>query len=284
MAGSDNQISLTEAADRLGVHYMTAYRYVRTGRLPAHKEGGEWRVAVEDLEALRAAGRATAGDGGAPAGRRRRTDYAGQLEERLVHGDEAGAWALLEAAMTSGMSPDEVYRRAIAPAMASIGARWERAELTVDQEHLASNVVLRLIGRLGPRFARRGRKRGTIVVGAPPGDAHGIPTAMAADLLRNQGFEVVDLGADVPAPSFAHAVRGAQRLVAVGVCATSPDNTENIQDALTAIRAATDAPVVLGGNGIADEAQAEALGATWHTSSTDDLLARFEAIATAGTA
>lgn len=280
MAGSDSDITLTEAAERLGVHYMTAYRYVRTGRLPAHKEGGEWRVARADVDALRDGGN---GATTAATGRRRRTDYPARLEERLIHGDEAGSWALLEGAMTSGMTPDDVYRTVIAPAMASIGARWERNELTVDQEHLASNVVLRLIGRLGPRFARRGRKRGTVVVGAPPGDAHGIPTAMAADLLRDKGFEVIDLGADVPAPSFAHAVRAAQRLVGVGVCATTADNGDNIADALTAIRAATDAPIVLGGLGIADDEEAASLGATWRSGSTEDLLGRFESIATART-
>ena len=39
-------ISLQEAASRLGVHYMTAYRYVRTGRLPARRDGAQWFVDV----------------------------------------------------------------------------------------------------------------------------------------------------------------------------------------------------------------------------------------------
>jgi len=45
-------LSLRECAERLGVHYMTAYRYVRTGMLAAVKQGTEWRVAVEDLESF----------------------------------------------------------------------------------------------------------------------------------------------------------------------------------------------------------------------------------------
>ena len=48
-------ISLGEAAERLGVHYMTAYRYVRTGRLPATRVGGQWVVDPRDLTALPAA-------------------------------------------------------------------------------------------------------------------------------------------------------------------------------------------------------------------------------------
>ena len=45
-------ITLQEAADRLGVHYMTAYRYVRTGRLPAQRSGSQWLVDPKDLGAV----------------------------------------------------------------------------------------------------------------------------------------------------------------------------------------------------------------------------------------
>jgi excisionase family DNA binding protein len=46
-------LGLREAADRLGVHYMTAYRYVRTGRLPATRIGAQWWV---DPDAVRRCG------------------------------------------------------------------------------------------------------------------------------------------------------------------------------------------------------------------------------------
>ncbi|MBA2625064.1 MAG: helix-turn-helix domain-containing protein, partial [Acidimicrobiia bacterium] len=60
--GADGaDLSLHEAAERLGVHYMTAYRYVRLGRLPGTKEGATWRVAATDVERLRAQAQPTAG-------------------------------------------------------------------------------------------------------------------------------------------------------------------------------------------------------------------------------
>ena len=40
------RVTLHEAAKRLGVHYMTAYRYVRTGRLPAERDGAHWLIVV----------------------------------------------------------------------------------------------------------------------------------------------------------------------------------------------------------------------------------------------
>jgi MerR family transcriptional regulator, light-induced transcriptional regulator len=113
---------LREAAESLGVHYMTAYRYVRLGMLPAHKEGASWRVNRDDLEAFRHRGEA-AGDspgdseGTGPRGAR----WESRLESRLLAGDERGAWGVIEAALASGMEPPAIYLDLVAPAMRSIG-------------------------------------------------------------------------------------------------------------------------------------------------------------------
>ena len=129
----------------------------------------------------------------------------------------SGAWSILEAALSSGAEVDQLYLDVISPALVSIGERWEHGEIDVADEHRASAVTGRLIGRLGPRFTRPGRTRGSVVLGAAPGDAHGLPVAMLADLVVGKGFEVVDLGPDVPTASFVHAAGKAARLVAVGV-------------------------------------------------------------------
>lgn len=280
-------LSLQEAADSLGVHYMTAYRYVRTGRLAATKRGAEWRVAVSDMEALRdrnARGHSTsAGEqsSGNPTPTRRRIDYHERLETRLLAGDEAGSWAILEDAMTAGVDPTELYLDVMAPAMAAIGDGWAAGNVSVAEEHRASVVMLRIIGRLGPRFTRRGRKRGSVVIGAAPGDHHGVPVALAADLLRGEGFNVIDLGADSPAESFIDAAREAERLIAVGINATSGDNETAIASTIVAIKAALDCPVVLGGNGLSSIEAGLALGADRVTLSAPDALAAFSELAAA---
>src|SRR5690242_10310261 len=109
MAATD-RISLTEAAEQLGVHYMTAYRYVRTGRLPAERDGVLWTVDPADLtrvgesRSARAAGRPRrSGDGG-----RIRAGAPGRLAARLVAGDEGGAWAVVESVLDGGVDPAEV--------------------------------------------------------------------------------------------------------------------------------------------------------------------------------
>lgn len=195
-------ISLREAADRLGVHYMTVYRYVRTGRLAAVREGTEWRVQTQDVDHLR--------NGTEPARRRPRGSRGAaraRLEARLIAGDEAGAWLVVESALASGASPSEIYLLLLVPSLAAIGDRWEAGDLTVADEHRATVVAQRLVGRLGPRMARRGRKRGTIVLGAVAGEEHALPGAILADLIRGAGFDVVDLGPNTPTDSFVDAAR-----------------------------------------------------------------------------
>lgn len=275
MSTTNDLITLNEAADRLGVHYMTAYRYVRTGRLAGVKDGAEWRVRVSDVDALKNPEPPSARP------RRRRTDYAARLEERLLAGDESGAWSVIDGAMASGMEASEVYRELLAPALVSVGDRWARDEIDVSQEHLASAVVLRLIGRLGPRFSRRGRKKGTVVLAGPSGEHHGIPLAMVGDLLRGRGYDVADLGPDVPPQSLARAVASMPRVVAIGLCATNPGLTPSLKAAIAAAREVSGAPIVVGGGGVDRADGVVRTGADHVTDTVDDLLDLVDALAAA---
>lgn len=254
-AGLGVEVTLQDAAEFLGVHYMTAYRYVRLGTLEAHKSGNVWRVYRSDLDAFRS-GAPEAGVARPPA------PWAERLESRLLAGDGGGAWGVVEAALASGGDPRSMYLDVISPAMASIGDRWARGELDIAVEHRASGVANRLVGRLGPRFNRRGRTLGAVVVGAPAGETHSLPVSMVADLIRLEGFEVSDLGADTPAASFAHAVSGVDRLVAVGISITSPLNLGSAQRAINAIRGEVPSiPILVGGSAVQSEDTMVDLGA-----------------------
>jgi excisionase family DNA binding protein len=257
----DGTVSLRDAAESIGVHYMTAYRYVRSGRLPAKKVGSTWRVMVADLERL-AAGEDLETQIVQKSGGGTRAAHRARLESRLIAGDEGGAWGVLDSAMAAGADPDEVLLELLSPSMVSIGARWADGEISIAEEHRASAVAQRLIARLGPRFSRPGRKRGTVVIGSVAGDRHSLPTAMMSDLLRGIGLEVVDLGADTPADSFVMAAEDADRLVAVALCVTSSGLEDSVVEAATAVKAAgISAPVVVGGGAMSDGDAARALGA-----------------------
>ena len=126
--------------------------------------------------------------------------------------------------LAGGASPEVVVVDGVAGAIRVVGDRWAAGRLSVDDEHRASGVANRLVSRLGPLAARRGPKRGAVVLGCPPGERHGLPTALAANVLRGRGYQVVDLGADVPADAFAAAVTKTEQPIAaaVGVTAGEP--------------------------------------------------------------
>jgi len=245
-------ITLTDASERLGVHYMTAYRYVRTGRLAAHKAGGQWRVATDDLEHF-----TTDETPRAP-----RTDVLPPLiTDRLIAGDENGTHQLLEDAMAAGAAVDEVYLDLISPAMTAVGERWHKGELTIADEHVASSTALRIVSRLGSRIAHRGRSRGTIVLASISGDHHYLPTAMIRDLLRFRGFDVVDLGANTPAESVIERANATgDDLLAIGLASTTPGAQGIAQATLAALDDALDVPVVLGGGAFTDADHIRSLG------------------------
>ena len=252
-------LSLHQAAELLGVHYMTAYRYVRLGLLVADKSGSTWRVRRDDVELFRA-GDAT-NDGAAAAGRRR-VRWDERLEARLIAGDGSGAWSVIEAALAAGREPAGIYLDVIAPAMSSMGARWALGEIDVATEHRASVIATRLVGRLGPRFARRGQTRGGVVIGAPAGEMHALPVALLADLLRGAGWDVSDLGANVPAESFATIASTTERLCAMGVSVSNPEWLDAAAATIGILRRQLPGvPIMVGGHAVGSPASASALGA-----------------------
>jgi excisionase family DNA binding protein len=250
----DTVLTLQQAADELGVHYMTAYRYVRLGQLDAHKVGGGWRVTPESLTAFRE------GRSDEPA-RHRHAPWSDRLESRLIAGDAAGAWGVIEAAMAGGSSVAAVYLDMLAPALRSIGAQWEAGEIDIAIEHRASGIAGRLIGRLGSRCVRRGRSRGTVILGGPVGERHSLVIAILGDLLRLERYSVSDLGSDTPPSSFVLAATTTDDLVAIGLSVTHPDNLEEGAATCAALRAADlSAPVILGGQAVRDLEHARSLG------------------------
>jgi excisionase family DNA binding protein len=256
-------LGLQEVADRLGVHYMTAYRYVRTGRLPATRIGSQWWVDPHDLPAA-VERNPVAGRPRTETRRASRAAAARRLEDRLVAGDEPGAWTIVEGRLGAGSDPDDVLLDGLGEAMRSVGHGWEAGAYTVDDEHRAAGVATRVVARLGARFTARGPKRGSVILGTPPRELHGLPTAMAANVLRGRGFEVVDLGADVPEEAFGSAVSKVQHPLAVAVAVTAGNHDRSVRAIVRAVHHVSPGlPVLVGGAAIAGEEHAARLGAGW---------------------
>lgn len=248
--GGGAMLNLKQAAAALGVHYMTAYRYVRQGQLAADLVGTQWQVDPGAVAAFLARDqeRTTA-----------QADWVGRLERCLLSGDETAAWRVIGGALAAGHDPVACYLDLLSAALDRVGARFGPDRPAGAEQHVSTTLAIRLVARLGARFRRPGRSRGAVVFGSPPGELHSLPVAIAADVVRLSGFNVVELGADVPANVFGEAASRARRLVAVGVGVTAVANLREVPAIVDAVRAvAPHTPILLGGIA-ADSAQANAI-------------------------
>jgi len=187
-------MQLREAAGVLGVHYQTAYGWVRQGMLPARKTPHGYEVSETDVTAL-AEHRAL---GAAPRPQIQVQDWtvqADRLYDAIVTGDETDARQVF-ARLAHGVPLTDLCQFLIGPALHRVGANWAAGELTIGTEHRASAICERLIAARARQ--PQGRPRGIAVTAAPPGDRHGLPALMATACLREDRWLVHHLASDIP--------------------------------------------------------------------------------------
>lgn len=144
--------------------------------------------------------------------------YREQYLDALLAADATAARAVVDTALALGVPTGAVYLEVIGPAMEEVGRRWEAAEITVADEHLATAITQGVLAGLAmhlPRTSSSAAGR-VAVTGSGPGDDHGIGSRVVADFLAAAGWKVLDLGANTPAEGFAQiAARHDARVVAV---------------------------------------------------------------------
>lgn len=235
-------MQLREAADVLGVHYQTAYQWVRQGSLPACKQGRGYEVDEADVRVLAARRRA----GRAPARAIEVRDWqaqADQLYQAIAAGEETHARHWL-ARLTGGVTLAGLCERVIAPALRRIGDDWATGRVSIAQEHRASAICERLIAlRAGQP---PGRPRGCAVVATPPGERHGLPALMAAACLREDRWLVHHLAADLPVTEVIECARDVSAGLVVFSAATREGATAAVT-AATEVAAANPQLLVLAG-------------------------------------
>ncbi|MEZ5321484.1 MAG: helix-turn-helix domain-containing protein [Microthrixaceae bacterium] len=275
LAGLSEWNNLKEVARALDVHYMTAYRYVRRGRLAARWEGNGWLVHRDDVMAIVC----PSDRGGTPSALPTQSvDWPRRLADRLVAGDETGAWTVIEAALSAGWSARDCFTDLIAASLVLLGNRWRHAT-TADlvDERLATATAMRCAHRLGTRFTRPGRRKGVVVLGTPPGEHHLLPVSIAAELVRLRNYTVLELGADCPTATFVAAAVRAERLRAVGIGVTRAEHLDaalEIRDRLSARLPGT--PVLLGGQAVANPEVAALVGSSLWAPDGADLAERLD--------
>ena len=243
MNNAEEMLSLNEAAERLGLHYMTVYKYVRSGKLAGLKNEGSWQVSVSDLDSL-------SEDQPAPPGRGHRAlgQKSGLFLQAIIAGDQSGSWSVIRNALDSGATVEDIICEVIVPALRSVGEEWALGRLQIFEEHRASSLVVATLGRMQALPQRRGRRRGSVVIACPPQETHGLPAAICAELIRSRGFTPVNLGADSPAETIVQAAASSDELVAIVLSTVSSTPQTVILEVVENLnKSLPDIPVMVGG-------------------------------------
>ena len=227
-------LPLKDAADLLGVHYQTAYGWVRQGVLPAAKVGRNYQVSVADMRALGA--RRAAGTPPRPEVRVRDwQSQADQFYDAIVTGSERVAQTRLDR-LAAGVPFIELCERVVAPALRRIGDDWAAGDVTIAVEHRASAICESVLAPLAARQPR-GRPRGLAVTATPPGERHGLPALMAAGSLREDHWLVQHLATDLPANEVGRLARDVAARLVVLSAATEEGAQRGAEEAAQLARA-----------------------------------------------
>jgi DNA-binding transcriptional MerR regulator len=134
-------------------------------------------------------------------------DAKEELAAALASFDESGAHAVLDS-LLARMSLDGVLRDVVVPYLHDVGEGWERGDVSIAQEHFASNVLRgRLLGLA--RDWSRGLGPAALLACAP-GEQHDLGLIAFGLALRARGWRVLFLGADTPLETVADAARSAR--------------------------------------------------------------------------
>lgn len=179
---------------------------------------------------------------------------AAELQRALERYDEQTANAILDRSL-SNFSTETVLGEVVVPVLRAVGERWAAGELTIAQEHFATNLVR---GRLLGLARGWGQGSGpTALLACPSGEPHDLPLLLFGISLRAAGWRIVFLGADVPTSTIEEVVRSIAP-AAVILATTLPEPLLAAETELATLSALV--PVAIGGRA-ADAILAERVGA-----------------------
>jgi 5-methyltetrahydrofolate--homocysteine methyltransferase len=185
----------------------------------------------------------------------------GEIFKKVLEGDREGIKEPTERAL-SEFEPIEVSDRALIPALDVIGKKFEKGEIFLPQMLRSAQAVQSAFEILKREMKKRGgnvKLGGKIVMATVHGDVHEIGKNIVITMLENSGFEVIDLGTNVPPEKIVETAKK-ERADIVGLSALMTTTLPSMEETIKAIReAGLNIPVIVGGAVVTPE-YAESIG------------------------
>jgi 5-methyltetrahydrofolate--homocysteine methyltransferase len=131
-----------------------------------------------------------------------------ELKDAIISGDDTLALEITEQALKENVNPVTLINDYMIPAMDEVGRRFETQELFFPEMLIAARAMKRALEPVRPLLAASGvQPTARVVIGTVKGDLHDIGKNMVGHMLEGAGFEVHDIGIDVPADKFMEAAQ-----------------------------------------------------------------------------
>ena len=125
------------------------------------------------------------------------------LADAIIKGDQGTATDITTAAIGEGVGPKTVLDEGLVAGMAVIGKRFKDGEVFIPEVLIAARAMKSAMTILEPELAKAGVEPvGRCILGTVKGDLHDIGKNLVAMMLKGAGFDVIDLGVDVPPETF----------------------------------------------------------------------------------
>ena len=177
-----------------------------------------------------------------------------------------GEAAACTKALLAEKEPLELVDEALIPALDIVGVKYEKGKLFLPQLLQAASAAQSAFDEIKTAIAQRGgagASKGRIVLDTVKGDVHHIGKNIVKVILENYGFEVIDLGRDVPVETVVETVRE-KDVHLVGLSALMTTTLKSMEETIAALHAAKlDCKVMVGGAVLTPE-YAEKIGADWY--------------------
>jgi len=130
------------------------------------------------------------------------------IYDAVLRGDAKTATADTQAALDDGVNPNEILHEACIPAMTEVGRLFENGDKFIPEMMIAARAMQSAVDILKPLILEEDVEVvGTIVLGTVAGDLHDIGKNLVGMMMEGAGFEIIDLGTDVPPEAFVQAVQ-----------------------------------------------------------------------------
>ncbi len=223
---------------------------------------------------------ATAGNSTAPAadakGAAEPLDIKQRLSRAVIQGDVENAVTLVEEALGEGLSPERISNEALLPGLEEVGRRFDKNLCFLPQVLRSAETMQTAFARL--KVAMKGgsfKSLGKILMATVEGDIHDIGKNIVCTLLENHGFEVIDLGKNVPAQRIiAEAL--AQQVDAVGLSALMTTTMAEMESVIGQLRAQGVKTFTMVGGAVVTEEYAKEIGADLYAKDAMEAVARIK--------